>query len=104
MCQLYARSDTRLKYDDFLAFNGMTVGYEKGSTIISQFGKNYGREMGFSVKTRAYASGTEMFAALDREKWDSRADEFPDTWRDTCFWQNAVPAPYILPPLKPTAP
>jgi signal transduction histidine kinase/CheY-like chemotaxis protein len=96
MCQMYARSDTKLKYDDFLAFNGMTVGYEKGSTIIGQF-ENYGREMGFSVKTRAYASGAEMFAALDRGEVDAVVQtNFLDTPAGHVLLAKCSPSPVYI--------
>ena len=74
----------------------MTVGYEKGSTIISQF-ENYGREMGFSVKTRAYASGAEMFAALDRGEVDAVVQtNFLDTPAGHVLLAKCSPSPVYI--------
>jgi signal transduction histidine kinase/CheY-like chemotaxis protein len=70
MCYLYGAGDTKYKYDDFASFNGMTVGYEAGSTIIDEF-TAYGAEKGFSVRPKAYSSGMEMFLALDRGEVDA---------------------------------
>jgi signal transduction histidine kinase/CheY-like chemotaxis protein len=70
MCYLFGRSDTKYNYNDYKAFNGMKVGYEKGSTVIDELQK-YGRRKGFSVKPKPYKSGAAMFRALDAGKVDT---------------------------------
>ncbi len=79
MCSLFGRSDTKMNYNDYAAFNGMTVGYEEGSTIIDSLRK-YGEEQGFTFKTKSYSSGAAMFAALDAGEVDTVAQtNFYDT-------------------------
>ena len=70
MCYLYGREDTGLSYNDYAAFNGMTVGYENGSTIIDEF-RDYGKTMGFSFNAKPYETGVAMFAALDAGEVDT---------------------------------
>jgi signal transduction histidine kinase len=70
MCYLFGRGDTEMKYDDFSVFNGMTVGYEEGSTLIGSLRK-YGAENGFTFSEKAYKSGAAMFAALDAGEVDA---------------------------------
>ncbi len=70
MCWLIGRSDTKLNYDDFTAFDGMTVGYVSGSTVIDYL-REYGQEKGFSFREKAYADSRELFAALDAGEIDT---------------------------------
>jgi signal transduction histidine kinase/CheY-like chemotaxis protein len=70
MCCLVAKNDTDMVYDDFSSFNGMTVGYEDGSTIIESL-KNYGNDMGFSFESKAYTNSTELYKALDAGEIDA---------------------------------
>jgi signal transduction histidine kinase len=70
MCYLYGRGDSTLSYDDFTAFNGMTVGYEAGSTIIDAL-QAYGQTKGFTFTAKPYVSGAAMFAALDAGEVDT---------------------------------
>lgn len=69
-CYMYGRSDTKLSYDDFSEFNGITVGFEGGSTIISDF-SDYAVKMGFTFREKSYVSGAAMFAALDAGEVDA---------------------------------
>ena len=64
MCYLISRTDTTLNYNDYSGFNGMTVGYESGSTIVNDF-REFGRRNAFTFQEKAYDSSAEMFAALD---------------------------------------
>ena len=70
MCYLFGRSDTDLTYDDFSSFNGMTVGYEQGTTVLDSL-RDYAKEKGFTFQTKAYSDGGAMFAALDRGEVDT---------------------------------
>jgi len=70
MSCLVASSGTRLSYDDFKAFDGMTVGYEQGSTLVDSLRK-YGRRMGFSFLEQPYQTGAQMFSALDAGQVDA---------------------------------
>ncbi len=70
MCTLVARSDTPMYYNDYPAFNGMTVGYEERSTIIDSM-SSYGQEMGFSFRAKAYKTSQEVFDALDAGEIDA---------------------------------
>jgi signal transduction histidine kinase len=72
MCYVYARGDTTLQYADFKAFDGMTVGYEAGSTIIDSL-RAYGQQRGFAVAGKTYDSGAAAFAALDAGEVDAIA-------------------------------
>ena len=70
MCYLFGRSDTDLPYDDFFSFDGMTVGYEAGTTVLDSL-RAYANEKGFSFQAKAYPNGGAMFAALDRGEVDT---------------------------------
>jgi signal transduction histidine kinase/AmiR/NasT family two-component response regulator len=70
MCCLVAQSDTDMAYDDYSAFDGMTVGYEDGSTLVDSL-RRYGAEMGFAFTATAYESSTELYAALDAGEIDA---------------------------------
>jgi signal transduction histidine kinase/AmiR/NasT family two-component response regulator len=70
MCCLVAKNDTDITYNDFSAFNTMTVGYEDGSTMIDSL-RGYGAEMGFSVAAEAYENSTKLYAALDAGEIDA---------------------------------
>jgi signal transduction histidine kinase/CheY-like chemotaxis protein len=70
MCCMVAREDTNLSYNDFESFNGITVGYERGSTILESL-REYGRSMGFSFKEKAYDDSSGLYAALDRGEIDA---------------------------------
>ena len=70
LCYLIGRGDTKMNYNDFTAFNGMTVGCEQGSTIIEAL-RLYGREMGFTFNSKPYTGGAQMFAALDAGEVDT---------------------------------
>ena len=70
MCYLFGRGDTNLKYDDFEAFDGMTVGYEAGSTILNSI-QDYADKMGFTIKAKPYSSGAAMFKGLDAGEVDT---------------------------------
>ena len=72
MCYLFGNKNTKLAYNDFDSFNGITVGYERGSTIIDSL-REYGRKKGFSFKEREYSSGAAMFSALKKGKIDAVA-------------------------------
>lgn len=72
MCFLYGRKDTKLAYDDFASFQGITVGYEKGSTIIEKV-RSLGQTGNFTFHEKTYRSGKEMFAALDAGEVDAVA-------------------------------
>ena len=70
MCCLIARSNTRLNYDDYAAFNGMRVGYETGSIIVDSL-RNYGKKMGFTFEAVPYESGVAMYSALAEGRIDT---------------------------------
>ena len=69
-CYMYGSGDTKLGYGDFEAFNGITVGYEEGSTIIDTY-EEYAGRMGFTFKKKPYVSGAAMFAGLDAGEVDA---------------------------------
>jgi signal transduction histidine kinase/ActR/RegA family two-component response regulator len=70
MCCLVANSDTDLSYDDYAAFDGMTVGYEDGSTIVDSL-RDYAKAMGFSFQAEAYESTSKLYTALDAGQIDA---------------------------------
>jgi ABC-type amino acid transport substrate-binding protein len=70
MCYLYAKSDTYLKYNDFGNFNGITVGYESGSSLIDSL-KAYGDAMGFSFNAEPYENAGEAIQAIETGKVDA---------------------------------
>lgn len=70
ICTLIGTADTDLKYDDFEAFNGMTVGYEEGSIIIDLF-EEYAQENHFSITKKGYQSAADMYTALDHGEIDT---------------------------------
>ncbi len=70
MCYLYGKADTTLHYDDFAAFDGMTVGFEKGSIMIDSL-RTYGEQNGFSFQQKEYETAADMFAALDAGEVDT---------------------------------
>jgi len=72
MCYLYGAADTKINYDDFTAFNGMTVGYEDGSSIVDAL-TEYGNDMGFTFKAKAYENGADVFSALADGEIDAAA-------------------------------
>lgn len=67
MCCLIGREDTELTYNDYKGFNGITVGYEDGSMLISSF-ENYAEEMGFQVHEKGYSRLNDMYADLESGK------------------------------------
>ena len=69
MCYIFGNKDTKLGYDDFKDFDGLTLGYEKGSTIYTSV-ERYAEDNGFKLKGKPYKSGAAMFAALDAGKVD----------------------------------
>jgi len=69
---LVAPKDTSMSYNDFEAFNGITVGYESDSTIIESL-KAYGKEKGFMVTAKAYKDGPEMYKAMEQGEVDAVA-------------------------------
>lgn len=69
-CYMFGRSDTKLRFDGFAAFEGLSVGYERGSTILDSF-TSYSKDMGFTFKPVPYANGADMFAALDAGEIDA---------------------------------
>ena len=96
LCCLYGRSDTQLQYNNFEQFNGMTVGYEQGSTILDSL-REYGAERGFTFKTRAYSSGAAMFAALDAGEIDTVAQaNFYDTPAGHVILAKCCPSPIYI--------
>lgn len=70
LCYLFGRNDTEIQFDDFKAFNGLKIGYEKGSTLLDDF-KSYGKENGFTFIAVPYESGSAMFSALDAGEVDA---------------------------------
>ena len=63
MSYLITRNDSPLHFNDFEAFNGLLVGYEQDSTMIEDL-KAYGKNKGFTFRTRAFKSSAEMYVAL----------------------------------------
>ena len=70
MCCMVACEDTDLSFNDFKSFNGITVGYERGSTILESL-REYGRDMGFSFTAKAYEDSSDLYAALDKGEIDA---------------------------------
>lgn len=101
MCYLFGRSGTGFNYNDYKAFDGMTVGYEKGSTIIAAL-QEYGRRKGFSVKPKPYKSGAAMFKALDAGKVDTVVQtNYYETPKGHVILAKCSPTPvYIITPKK----
>ena len=97
LCYLYGRSDTTLQYDDYAGFEGMTVGYEAGSTIIDSLRK-YGQAQGFTFRAKAYPEVGELFAALDRGEIDAAAQSnFNGTQENYVLLTQCCPDPiYII--------
>jgi len=97
MCYLFGRKGTKFKYNDYRAFDGMTVGYEKGSTIIDEL-KDYGKDKGFSVKGRPYKSAADMFRALDAGRVDTVVQtNFYETPKGHVILAKCNPVPvYII--------
>jgi len=96
MCCLVGRSDTSMNYDDFTAFDGMTVGFEKGSTVIDSI-REYGRKMGFSFEEQGFTSGSEMFAALDDGKIDAAVQtNFLETPEGHVILAMCAPSPVYI--------
>ena len=67
MSYLIGSKDTKFNYNDYEAFNKMTVGYEEGSSLIESL-RQYGQKNGFSFEEKAYANASDMFAALNNGK------------------------------------
>ena len=96
MCYLFGRSDTKLHYDDFSAFEGMTVGYEAGSTIIDAF-REYAGQMGFRFTAKSYESGSAMFKALDVGEVDTVVqNNFYDTPDGHIILAKCCPSPVYI--------
>ena len=97
LCYLYGRSDTTLQYDDYADFEGMTVGYEAGSTIIDSL-RQYGRAQGFAFRAKAYSDVGELLAALDRGEIDAAAQSnFNGTQEKYVLLTQCSPDPiYII--------
>lgn len=70
MCYMFGKSDTKLTFEGFSAFEDITVGYEKGSMILNSF-NTYSQSVGFSFHAVPYENGAAMFAALDAGKVDA---------------------------------
>jgi signal transduction histidine kinase/CheY-like chemotaxis protein len=70
MACLYARSDSGIHYEDFTAFNHLRIGYEKGSTTITDF-TEYAHDNSFTFTTVPYNGGNAMSAALSAGEVDA---------------------------------
>ena len=97
MCLLITNKDSQLNYNDFAAFNGMRIGYEKGSDIIDRL-RTYSKEMGFSFQEQVFPGGVDMLAALKAGQIDAYVQTnylaVPD---DTVIIAKCNPAPiYII--------
>jgi ABC-type amino acid transport substrate-binding protein len=103
MCYLFGRADTALQYDDFAAFDGMTVGYEDGSTIIESC-RQYAEQMGFTFHGEALCiSGAAMFAALDAGEVDAVVQtNFYDTPAGHVILAKCSPSPSTSSPARRT--
>jgi len=96
MCCLFGRSGTAMDFNDYAAFDGMTVGYETGSTILSALEK-YAKTAGFSFKGKAYRSGAAMFAALDAGEVDAVVQtNFYDTPPGHVLLAKCSPSPVYI--------
>jgi len=96
LCYLFGRGDTTLRYNDFENFNGMRVGYERGSTIIDSL-TQYGREMGFTFEAVPFDSGAQMFKALDAGEIDTAAQtSFYDTPEGHVILAKCCPSPVYI--------
>jgi signal transduction histidine kinase/CheY-like chemotaxis protein len=96
MCYLFGRDDTALHYDDFAAFDGMTVGYENGSSIVDSF-RQYAEQMGFRFTAKPYISGAAMFAALDAGEVDTVVqNNFYDTPAGHIILAKCSPSPVYI--------
>lgn len=62
--------DDRFYYNDFAAFNGMTVGVLQGN-YLNEVLENYATQHGFTFKFKYYDTNTECFQALDRKEIDA---------------------------------
>ncbi len=70
-CKLYAAlNDERFYYDDYKAFNGITVAAIEGDFANDEFEK-YAKDNGFSFEFDYYPTGAECFEALDSGKADA---------------------------------
>lgn len=64
-CKLYAQlNDTRFYYDDFNAFDGMTVAALQGD-LANHTLEAYAKENGFSFQFKYYPTSSKCFEALD---------------------------------------
>ena len=96
MCYLFGRSDTKLTYDDFQHFQGMTVGYETGSTLIDAL-IAYGKSMGFTFIAKPYRSASAMFDALDAGQIDAVAQtNYYDTPSGPVILAKCSPSPVYI--------
>lgn len=72
---LYTRKDnTRLGFEDFRLFDGMTVGIIQGNAMKELF-LQYEKEHGFQSILKEYDTETEMLAALESGEIDSMCSE-----------------------------
>lgn len=69
--QLYTRADnSALNFNDYDAFNGMTVGLLKGNSRSDGFRK-YAQKNNFTFKEKEYASTDELIEALENREVDA---------------------------------
>ena len=96
MCYLLGREDTKLRYDDYASFDGMTVGFEDGSTVLYSL-QERARQAGVALHTRAYKSGAAMFAALDAGEVDAVVQtNFYDTPEGHVILSKFSPSPVYI--------
>jgi signal transduction histidine kinase len=70
MTCLYGKSDTKLSFNDYSGFNGMTVGYENGSTIIDSLSQ-FAQDNGFSFTPKAYENTKAIFDGISNGEVDT---------------------------------
>jgi len=97
LCYLYGREGTSLQYGDPAGFDGITVGYEEGGTIIDSF-REYAQSAGFTFQAKPYADGSAMFTGLDSGEVDAVVQtSFYDTPPGHVILAKLSPSPvYII--------
>ena len=70
ICYMFGRGDTNLKFNEFSTFNGLKIGFEKGSILLEIF-RDFGKSRGFSFTPVPFSNGETMFAALDAGEVDA---------------------------------
>lgn len=96
MACLYAPSNSGIHYEDFAAFNGLRIGYEEGSTTITDF-TTYSQEHSFTFTSYPYNGGNAMSAALAAGEVDAVLEtNFMSAPTDSVLISKSKPNPIYI--------